>query len=85
VAKEPLAGDHVGAWWTWHQVSGVVGQQSRVLLHSVTPVESARAARTEEGTGGVAAVSAARISGSTGRRMLAARRVTIGWTCPVLR
>jgi hypothetical protein len=25
VAKEPLAGDYVGAWWTRHQVSGVVG------------------------------------------------------------
>jgi hypothetical protein len=24
VAKEPLAGDHVGAWWTRHQVPGVV-------------------------------------------------------------
>jgi hypothetical protein len=22
VAKEPLAGDHVGAWWTRHQVLG---------------------------------------------------------------
>jgi hypothetical protein len=47
---------------------------------------SARAARTEEGTkeasGGVAVVSAARISRSTGRRTPVARRVTIGWTCP---
>jgi hypothetical protein len=25
VAKEPLVGDYVGAWWTRHQVSGVVG------------------------------------------------------------
>jgi hypothetical protein len=38
VAKEPLAGDHVGAWWTRHQVLGVVGQQDRVLLHSAKPV-----------------------------------------------
>jgi hypothetical protein len=26
VAKEPLVSDHVGAWWTRHQVLGVVGQ-----------------------------------------------------------
>jgi hypothetical protein len=38
VAKEPLVGDHVGAWWTWHHVPGVVGQQSHVLLHNTTPV-----------------------------------------------
>jgi hypothetical protein len=25
VAKEPLFGDHVGVWWTWDQVPGVVG------------------------------------------------------------
>jgi hypothetical protein len=25
VAKEPLVGDLVGAWWTRHQVQGVVG------------------------------------------------------------
>jgi hypothetical protein len=47
---------------------------------------SPRAMRTEEGTGeasgGVAVVSAARISRSTGRRTPAARRVTISWTCP---
>jgi hypothetical protein len=29
VAKEPLAGDHVGAWWTRHLVPGVVNQQGR--------------------------------------------------------
>jgi hypothetical protein len=87
VAKKPLAGDHIGAWWTRHQVPSVVGQQGRVLfLHNTTPVESARAARTEEGTGeasgGVAVVSAARINRSTRRRTPAARQVTIGWTCP---
>jgi hypothetical protein len=38
VAKEPLAGEHVGAWRTWHQVPSVVGQQGRVLLHSPMPV-----------------------------------------------
>jgi hypothetical protein len=38
VAKEPLVGDHVGAWWTWHRVPGVVGQQSHILLHNATPV-----------------------------------------------
>jgi hypothetical protein len=27
VAKEPLPSDHVGAWWTRHQVPGVAGQQ----------------------------------------------------------
>jgi hypothetical protein len=26
VAKKPLAGDHVGAWWTRRQVPGVVGK-----------------------------------------------------------
>jgi hypothetical protein len=47
---------------------------------------SARAVRTEEGTGeasgGVVVVSATKISRSIGRRTPAARRVTIGWTCP---
>jgi hypothetical protein len=39
VAKEPLASDHIGAGWMWHQVLGVVGQQGRVLLfHGSTPV-----------------------------------------------
>jgi hypothetical protein len=37
VVKKPLAGDHVGAWWTRHQVPGVVGHEGRVLLlHSTT-------------------------------------------------
>jgi hypothetical protein len=26
VAKDPLAGDHIGARRTWHQVLGVFGQ-----------------------------------------------------------
>jgi hypothetical protein len=43
VAKEPLTSDHVGAWWTQHQALGMVGQEGRVLLHSTTPVGSARA------------------------------------------
>jgi hypothetical protein len=38
VAENPIAGDHVGAWWTQHQVLGVDGQQGRVLLHSATLV-----------------------------------------------
>jgi transcription elongation factor len=42
--------------------------------------------RTQEGigeaSGGVAVVSAARISWLTGWRTPAARRVTIGWKCP---
>jgi hypothetical protein len=39
VAKKPLAGDHVGAWWTRHQVPGLVGQEDRILLlHSTTPM-----------------------------------------------
>jgi hypothetical protein len=46
---------------------------------------SASAAQTEEGigeaSGGVAVVSVARISRSTGRRTPATRRVTIGWMC----
>jgi hypothetical protein len=37
VAKNPLAGDHIGVRWTQQQVPGVVGQQGRVL-HSATPV-----------------------------------------------
>jgi hypothetical protein len=38
VAKKPLADDHVSAWWTRYQVTGVVGQQGRVLLHSAVLV-----------------------------------------------
>jgi hypothetical protein len=39
VAEEPLVGDHVSARRTRHQVSGVAGQQDRVLLlHGPTPV-----------------------------------------------
>jgi hypothetical protein len=56
VAKELLARDHVGAWWTRHQILGVVGQQGPRSRQW----GSSRAARTEEGTGeasgGVAAV-----------------------------
>jgi hypothetical protein len=41
VAKEPVAGDHIGAWRTWHQVPSVVDQQGRVLLfHSPMPVRA---------------------------------------------
>jgi hypothetical protein len=36
MVKEPLVGDHVGAWWTQHQIPGVVGQQGHVLLHSAS-------------------------------------------------
>jgi hypothetical protein len=76
VVKEPLADDHVGAWWTRHQVPSVVGQQGHVLLHSAMPVGSVRATRTEEGTGeasgGVSVVSATRINRSMGRRTPAA-------------
>jgi hypothetical protein len=46
VAKKPLVGDHVGAWWTQYQVPGVLGQQGYILLHS-GQWGSARAARTE--------------------------------------
>jgi hypothetical protein len=71
VAKEPLASDHISTRQTWHQVPSVVGQQGCVLLlHGPTPVMSARVVQTEEGTreasGGVAVVSATRISRSTG-------------------
>jgi hypothetical protein len=87
VAIEPLAGDHVGAWWTRLQVLGVVA--SRVAYSSFIAqcqCGSARAVQMEEGTREasreVAVVSAARISRSTGWRTPAARRITIGWTCP---
>jgi hypothetical protein len=82
VAKEPLAGDHIGVGWTWHQVPSVVGQQGRVLLHGPTSVRvgegGAHGGGTGEASGGVVVVSAARISLSMGRRTPAARRVTIG-------
>jgi hypothetical protein len=83
MAKEPLANDHVGAWWTWHQVLGVAGQQGNILLlHSVTPVGVGEGGADRGGTGEVpGGVSAARISRSTGRRTPAARQVTIEWTC----
>jgi hypothetical protein len=38
VAENSFAHNHVGAWWTGHQVPSVVGQQGRVLLHSATQV-----------------------------------------------
>jgi hypothetical protein len=38
--------------------------------------------RDRDAPGEVVVVSTARISRSTGRRMLTARQVTIGWTCP---
>jgi hypothetical protein len=38
VTKDPLAGDHVGVRRTLHQVPGVVGQQGRILLHSMVLV-----------------------------------------------
>jgi hypothetical protein len=38
VVEDPLAGDHVGAWWKRHQVLSVVGQQGHVLLHGATLV-----------------------------------------------
>ena len=38
MAEDPLAGNHVGAWWMRHQVPSVVSQQGRVLLHSTMPV-----------------------------------------------
>jgi hypothetical protein len=86
VTKNPLVHDQVGDWWVWHQVLGVVSQQGHILLlHSVTPVGSARAARTEEGTEealrGATTVSAVRIGWSTGWRTSTARQVSIGWTC----
>jgi hypothetical protein len=34
VAKNPLVSDHIGSWWTRHQVPGLVGQQGHVPLHS---------------------------------------------------
>jgi hypothetical protein len=38
VAKDPLVGNHVGSWWTWHQVPSVVRQHSHILLHCATLV-----------------------------------------------
>jgi hypothetical protein len=54
VAKEPLAGDHVGVGRTWYQVLGVVGQQGRVLLlHSLTPVRVSEGGTNGGDRGGV--------------------------------
>lgn len=35
---DPLVGNHVGAWWMRHRVPSVVGQEGRILFHSVMPV-----------------------------------------------
>jgi hypothetical protein len=45
--ENPLAGDHVGARGTRHQVPGVAGQKGCVLLHSATPIRIG-----ENGAGG---------------------------------
>jgi hypothetical protein len=70
-------------------VPGGCGTRSQVWLPSTAtyssmvgrPWESARAARTEEGTGEAAgAVSAVRTNGLTGQRTPTKRHVTIWWT-----
>jgi hypothetical protein len=53
VAKNPFVGDHVGAWWTRHQIPGVVGQQGRTLLHSATPVGVNKGGANEGDWGGI--------------------------------
>jgi hypothetical protein len=54
VAKESLAGDHVGVWSTRHQVPGVVDQQGHVLLlHSTTPVWVSEGGANGEDRGGI--------------------------------
>jgi hypothetical protein len=63
VAKEPLVGDHIGAWWTRHQVLGVVGQQGRILfLRSTTPVWVGEGGANGGGDRGGARRSDSRIS-----------------------
>jgi hypothetical protein len=52
VAKEPLAGDHIDARSTQHQVPGVVGQQGHVLLHGPTPVRVSEGGANEGGDRG---------------------------------
>jgi hypothetical protein len=75
--EDPFPGDHVGAMGTQHQVPGVVGLESVVLLF-----RSASAPRTVVGTGGRTGEEVvARIRRSGARRTPAARRMTIGWMC----
>jgi hypothetical protein len=63
MAKEPLAGDHVGAGRTRHQVLGVVGQMGRVLFHSPTPVWVCEGGANRGGDRGGVRWSGGRISG----------------------
>jgi hypothetical protein len=85
VAEEPLANDHVGAWWTRHQVPGVVGQEGRVLLHSASPVWVGESGTNGGWDRGGVRWSDSRISCQDQpvdrSRTPAARQGTIGWTC----
>jgi hypothetical protein len=64
VAKLSLTGDHIGVGWTRHQVSGVVGQQGRVLLLYVpTPVQVSEGGANRGGDRGGVRWSSGRISG----------------------
>jgi hypothetical protein len=63
VAKEPIAGDHIGAWRTRHEVPGVVGQQGCVLLHSPTPLWISEGSVYGGGDRGGVRWSSGRISG----------------------
>jgi len=39
VSPDPLAGEDVGARWTWHQIPRLVGEERRILLfHHAAPV-----------------------------------------------
>jgi hypothetical protein len=63
VAKKPLACDHVSAWWTRHQVPGVVGQQGHVLfLHRATLVGAHEGSANKGGDLGGVWRSVSRIS-----------------------
>jgi hypothetical protein len=60
MTEDPLTGDHFGTRGTWHQVLGVVGQQSRILIFRTVLVGIASMVRKEgtaEGARVVAIVS----------------------------
>ena len=88
MSEDPLVGDDVTTLGMRPQVPSVVGEESRVLLHSVAPAWIGERATDGGGYGettvevdaedaGTAAESTGR---STGRSVPEAWRVTIEWT-----
>ena len=81
VCPDPLASDDVGAGWTRHQIPCLVGEESRVLLfHCMAPLRVRQGAANERGYRRDLRASE-HCCESLGPRVLAACRVTIGWTC----